>query len=118
MRYFVGTELGVANLLQRRFDWASNSLWYEEIPAAQDPERTIVFVGGKDAIVRAEVCVPFPSPRRSNSRSQRVLQYLKSHGMKKGIHFDPEGRHGQALVAGGLSFQKMIHWLRQTPTSK
>jgi len=55
MRYFVGTELGVANLLQRHFDWSSNSLWYEEIPGARDPVRTMFFLGGKDAIVCAEV---------------------------------------------------------------
>jgi hypothetical protein len=55
MRYFVGTELGVANLLQRHFDWASNSLWYEEIPNARDPSKTVFLLGGKDDIVCAEV---------------------------------------------------------------
>ena len=55
MSYFVGTELGVANLLQRHFDWSSNALWCEEIPNARDPERTLFLVGGKDAIVNAEV---------------------------------------------------------------
>lgn len=33
MRYFVGTELGVANVLRRHFDWTSNSLFYEEVRA-------------------------------------------------------------------------------------
>lgn len=55
IKYFVGTELGVANFLQRHFDWSSNSLWYEEIPAARDPSKTMFFLGGKDAIVNAEV---------------------------------------------------------------
>ena len=55
MRYFVGTELGVANFLQRHFEWASNSLWYEEIPQARDPSKTLFVLGGKDGIVCAEV---------------------------------------------------------------
>lgn len=77
MRYFVSSELGVANLLQvranhsfyipaksptdrapfaqRNFCWSSNSLWYDEIPHARDPRRTTFFLGGKDAIVNAEV---------------------------------------------------------------
>lgn len=55
MRYFVSTELGVANLLQRHFDWSSNALWYEEIPNARDPAKTMFVLGGKDDIVNAEV---------------------------------------------------------------
>jgi hypothetical protein len=55
MRYFVSTELGVANLLQRHFDWASNSLWFEEIPNARNPFKTFFLLGGKDDIVQAEV---------------------------------------------------------------
>lgn len=55
MRYFVCTELGVANLLQRHFDWASNSLWFEEIPKARDPSKAVFVLGGKDDIVCAEV---------------------------------------------------------------
>jgi hypothetical protein len=55
MQYFVSTELGVANLLQRHFDWSSNSLWFEEIPNARDPAKAIFMLGGKDAIVNSEV---------------------------------------------------------------
>ena len=51
----VGTELGVANLLQRHFDWVANSLWYEEIPNAHDPSKTLFLLGGKDNIVHSEV---------------------------------------------------------------
>ena len=53
MRYFVGSEVGVANLLQRHFDWSSNALWYDEIPNARDPSKTFFLVGGKDDIVNA-----------------------------------------------------------------
>jgi hypothetical protein len=59
MRYFVGTELGIAYLLQRNFDWTANALWYEDIPNARDPSRALFIVGGKDGIVHAEVCIPF-----------------------------------------------------------
>ena len=59
MKYFVGTELGVANLLQRHFDWVSNSLWYEEIPNARDPSKTLFVMGGQDAIINATVCMTF-----------------------------------------------------------
>ena len=55
MKYFVGMELGVANLLQRNFDWVANSLWFEEIPNARDPSKTMFILGGKDAIVHSEV---------------------------------------------------------------
>lgn len=59
IRYFVGTEVGVANLLQRHFDWLSNSLWFEEIPNARDPQRSLFLLGGKDSIVDAEVSIFF-----------------------------------------------------------
>ncbi|KDQ61819.1 hypothetical protein JAAARDRAFT_31292 [Jaapia argillacea MUCL 33604] len=55
MRYFTGTEVGVANLLQRHFDWNSNLLWFEEIPNARDPTKTMFLLGGKDVIVDSEV---------------------------------------------------------------
>ena len=55
IRYFVGTELGVANLLQRHFDWLSNTLWFEEIPNARDPSLSLFLLGGKDSILDAEV---------------------------------------------------------------
>jgi hypothetical protein len=56
MRYFVGQELGVANLLTRHFDWSANSLWAQEIPNVRDPSRTLFLLGGKDDILKAEVC--------------------------------------------------------------
>lgn len=55
MRYFVSMELGTANLLQRHFDWSSNSLFYEEIPNARDKQRTLFVLGGKDDIVASHV---------------------------------------------------------------
>ncbi|THH15209.1 hypothetical protein EW146_g5239 [Bondarzewia mesenterica] len=97
MRYFVSTELGVANLLQRNFDWSSNSLWYEEIPNARDPYRTKFFLGGNDIILNAE----------------RVKRYLTSHGVRKGLFYDPEGRHGQAFWAEGEGYKELVRWLTE-----
>lgn len=96
MRYFVGTELGVANHIQRQFDWSANSLWFEEIPAARDINRAAFFIGGKDSIIDGE----------------RVRRYLRSHGVRQGVRFDPEGRHGSALIAGSEGLQSVIAWLR------
>ncbi|KAH0839869.1 hypothetical protein J3R83DRAFT_820 [Lanmaoa asiatica] len=96
MRYFVGTELGIANTIQRHFDWSSNSLWFEEIPNARDPKKTLVVLGGKDAILNAE----------------RIMRYLGSHGVRKGIFFDPNGSHGQPFVAGGPAHSAIMSWLK------
>lgn len=96
MRYFVGTELGVANLLQRYFDWSSNSLFFEEIPNARDIRKTLFILGGKDDIVNAE----------------RVKRYLTSHGVRQNLWFYPESRHGQALVSGQPGYDELFRWLR------
>jgi len=96
MKYYVGTELGVANLLQRHFDWTGNSLFFEEIPNARDPRKTLFVLGGKDAIVE----------------THRVKKYLVSHGVKKNLWIDPNGRHGQALLVGGERLTDILDWLR------
>jgi len=98
IKYFVGTELGVANYLQRHFDWYANSLWYEEIPNARDSSKTMFFLGGKDDIVNA----------------QRVKRYLTSHGIRKGLWYDPNGRHGQAMLYGSPGQKEIFRWLLQT----
>ncbi|KAI0773436.1 hypothetical protein BC629DRAFT_1583095 [Irpex lacteus] len=97
MKFFVGTELGVANFLQRHFDWNANALWYEQIPNARDPHRTRFFLGGKDAIVDAG----------------RVKRYLTSHGVRDGLWFDPDGHHGQALLSGGKGHTEILRWLAE-----
>ncbi|KAK2466270.1 hypothetical protein APHAL10511_001912 [Amanita phalloides] len=97
MQYFVSTELGVANLLQRHFDWASNSLWYEEIPNARDPSKARFLLGGKDAILNSE----------------RIIRYLRSHGVNKGIWYDPQGCHGEPLMIGGPGHNEILKWLNE-----
>ncbi|KAF8663421.1 hypothetical protein AX16_000992 [Volvariella volvacea WC 439] len=98
MRYFVASELGVANTLQRHFDWVSNSLWYEEIPNARNRSKTFFLLGGKDDIIRAE----------------RVKKYLKSHGIHKGLWYDPEARHGQALIVNSPGFTEIMRWIQES----
>lgn len=114
MRYFVGTELGVVNLLQRNFDWSSNSLWYEEIPNARDPSKTMFLLGEKDSIINPAVSLQALRSSNSLTRSaQRVKLYLRSHGVRKGLWCDPNGRHGQALLAGGEGCKMVYDWLEE-----
>ncbi|KAJ8519372.1 hypothetical protein ONZ45_g3679 [Pleurotus djamor] len=97
MRYFVATELGVANLLQRHFDWSSNSLWFEEIPNARDPSKSFFLMGANDEVLRAD----------------RVHRYLRSHGVRKGLWLDPAGHHGSALIPGGEGHAAILEWLKE-----
>ncbi|KAF8076473.1 hypothetical protein FPV67DRAFT_1406656 [Lyophyllum atratum] len=97
MHYFVATELGVSNLLQRHFSWASNTLWYEEIPNARDPTKAFFLLGGKDTLINSE----------------RVKRYLTSHGIKQGIWYDPNGHHGQALLPGSRGHFEILRWVRE-----
>ncbi|KZT62135.1 hypothetical protein CALCODRAFT_505727 [Calocera cornea HHB12733] len=97
MWYFVGAELGVANALQRHFVWSNNILWFEEICHARDPQRFMVVLGGKDAIVDTE----------------RVKLYLEAHGVRQGLLFDPEGRHGSALLRNGTGLRTVVDWIRE-----
>ncbi|KIY74048.1 hypothetical protein CYLTODRAFT_416320 [Cylindrobasidium torrendii FP15055 ss-10] len=98
MRYFVSSELGIAYMLTRRFDWTSNALWASEIPNASDVSKTLFVLGGKDLIIKAH----------------RARQYLVSHGIGNSLHYDETGQHGQALMLTGESHQKIMSWLRQT----
>ncbi|KAJ7590911.1 hypothetical protein C8J56DRAFT_1013742 [Mycena floridula] len=102
MRYFVGSELGVANLLQRHFDWSSNSLFFEDIPNAKDPKKVLFVIGGKDAIVN----------------TPRVIKYLSSHGIRKNLWVDPSARHGQALISGQPGHTEILRWLAEDSGSK
>ncbi len=46
--------------------------------------------------------------------SQRMRQYLTSHGIRKGLKFDPEGRHGEALFTRGESHREFLRWLHKS----
>jgi len=97
MYYFVGSELGVANFLQRHFDWSSNALWYEEIPNGRDPSKAMFVLGGQDEIISSE----------------RIMRYLRSHGVRKGLVFTPHHIHGTALRAGTGVYEQIMDWLRE-----
>lgn len=113
--FFVGTELGVANLLRRQFDWSSNALWYEEIPNARDPSKTIFLLGGQDDIINAKVRLPLEYiSQLLKTCTQRVEKYLTSHGVRKGLFYDPDALHGTALRSGSAGHTKVMQWLRET----
>ncbi|KAF7292390.1 hypothetical protein HMN09_01223100 [Mycena chlorophos] len=95
-RYVIAQEVGTAALMYRNFDWATNALWYENIPNARDPSKTIFLLGGKDALIN----------------TQRAKTYLTSHGISEGLWYDPEGEHGSALRSGGEGHKLILKWLR------
>ncbi|KAH8105879.1 hypothetical protein BXZ70DRAFT_917198 [Cristinia sonorae] len=99
IKYFVGMELGVAYYIRRHFCWSSNTLWYDEIPNAHDPSKAMFVVGGKDDIV--------------NGPSQAISP---SHGVNKGLFYNPNGRHGQPLLTIDKSFGEIVKWLREPTT--
>ncbi|KAF8309542.1 hypothetical protein DL93DRAFT_2230807 [Clavulina sp. PMI_390] len=99
MRYFVGSELGIANYIQRNFDWSSNTLFFEEIPNALDPRRTMFFIGGKDAVLSGD----------------RVRKYLKLHGVTEdNLIFTPTAAHGEALLPVGPIMPRIMEWIKAT----
>jgi hypothetical protein len=64
MNYFASTEIGIANLLQRQFDWAANTLFFEDIPHALDPSRNKFIVANNDVVLCAPVSPPLAFVRR------------------------------------------------------
>jgi len=95
MWYFVGSELGTANLLQRHFDWTSNMLGLEDVKNATDPMNTLFILGGKDAI----------------SDTERLRDYLHAHGVNKGLIFDAHGGHGAGILVSGSGVDAIVDWV-------
>jgi hypothetical protein len=56
----VATEVGIANYIHRHFVWSDNTLFVDEIPNADDPTKTAIFLGGKDIIIDAAVSHSWP----------------------------------------------------------
>lgn len=110
MRYFIGTELGVANYLHRHFDWALNLLWPGEIPGFKDGNRCAVFLAGQDAVLNAP----------------RVRRHLLDQGMKEaaegedplsggsGLIMDWEAAHGESLIESSIYCQLVKRWLERS----
>ena len=67
IRYFVGRELGVANLLQRHFDWFANLLFPQDIPSLTNPHKSAFFLAVNDSILHP----------------QRNRKHLRQHGVKE-----------------------------------
>ncbi len=98
MRYFVARELGVANTLQRRFDWISSLLRTCDIPGKGDPRLASVFLSERDAIVD----------------TPRVASYLTGEGMGEGqgMTVFPKQKHGDAMLGIGKPFEQVMAWCR------
>ncbi|WVQ79387.1 hypothetical protein IAT38_001484 [Cryptococcus sp. DSM 104549] len=91
--YFIASEVGIANYIQRNFDWTENTLFFNEIPNATDPSKTAFFLGGHDIIIDAA----------------RVRKYLERHGVTTGLHWDPLAGHGDGLA--GASRDRVVMYV-------
>jgi hypothetical protein len=36
-----------------------------------------------------------------------------SHGVRKGLYYNPQGQHGLALIPGTESFKESMTWLKE-----
>ncbi|WWD20201.1 hypothetical protein CI109_104677 [Kwoniella shandongensis] len=97
--YFIACEVGIANYIQRNFDWTENTLFFDEIPNATDPTKTAFFLGGHDIIIDAS----------------RVRRYLERHGVTNGIHWDQNAGHGDGLA--GSSRDRVVMYVGTGSTS-
>lgn len=66
--YFVASEVGIANYIQRHFNWCDNTLFIEDIPNATTAHMAAYFLGGKDIIIDA-------------ARTRRYLEKSKGYLM-------------------------------------
>ncbi|EGG07931.1 uncharacterized protein MELLADRAFT_116143 [Melampsora larici-populina 98AG31] len=109
MRYYIGTELGVAKYLHRHFDWVANILWPAELPDFKDGNRCSVFLAGRDSVLNAP----------------RVRKYLLQNGMTEvgtekgepgqaaaGLVMAWDAAHGESLIEG--HFERIKSWLERT----
>lgn len=93
LKYLIATELGIANTIQRHFDWSTNSLFLEDVPNVVEAEKTLFVLGGEDIIVDAK----------------RVKRYLTRHGVRAGLQYDPTKSHSDGLR--GSSLDRLMIWL-------
>lgn len=93
--YFVASEVGIANYIQRHFNWSDNTLFIEEIPNAHDATRTAFFLAGKDVIVDAERLRRYLESRESDLHGKIILM---ADGVRRGLHWDAAGGHGDGLL--------------------
>lgn len=96
MRYFVARELGVANTLQRNFDWISSLLQPTDIPNLGDASKASVFLSERDAIVD----------------TPRISTYLAGEGMDEsaGLKIFAKQKHGESMMGHGESFRTVMSW--------
>ncbi|KAH9819625.1 hypothetical protein DFH28DRAFT_1122364 [Melampsora americana] len=111
IRYFIGTELGVAKSLHRHFDWVANILWPAELPYFRDGNRCAVFLAGRDSVLNA--------PRVRNYLLQNgMIEAEKEKGEAEqtaaGLVMDWDAAHGESLIEGGVSFEPIKSWLERT----
>lgn len=97
--YFVASEVGIANYIQRHFNWRDNTLFIEEVPNARDATRTAVFLGGKDVIVDAQRVRTYL--KRSESSLHDMIMTVD--GVTGGLHWNANAGHGDGLLGEARS---------------
>jgi hypothetical protein len=67
----------------QHFDWADNTLFFDQIPNATDPRKTAIFLGAHDIIIDAAVSISIPHHIKSHDITQdltdlqRTRKYLE-----------------------------------------
>ncbi|KAF8341415.1 uncharacterized protein EI90DRAFT_2965783 [Cantharellus anzutake] len=101
-KYFVASEMGIANYIQRNWDWSANTLFFQEIPHPHDAYRTRIFLSGRDQIVSAK----------------RVRRYFAFHGLtdvdSKTVFVHEGATHAEAMFLGGAGLRFIVNWLKAT----
>lgn len=112
--YFVASEVGIANYIQRHFNWCDNTLFVEEIPNAREATKSAFFLGGRDIIVDAERVRRYLERselswgiRQGRARRPPCVQLAKMQGVggtltpdgvTRGLHWDADAGHGDGLL--------------------
>jgi len=95
LRYFVARELGIANTITRHFEWSSNVLLPNELPNANDPQRTRIFLAGSDTVLDAP----------------GVQKYLARNGIVDTVTYVPGEHHGGTIMVPNRHLDDMVSWL-------
>lgn len=95
MSYFIATETGLANTLQRSFSWSCNLLWPQELEKSSSK----IFLGGLDIVYD----------------SYRVKDYLMRHGfdLDYQIHFMDSFQHGECLIKSKGCFDVISEFINE-----
>lgn len=97
--WLYGTD-ALTDLALQHFDWADNTLFFDEIPHGTDPDRTAFFIGGKDIILDAGVragcpqTALTPSVQNADLISPVACETIPRTTWVDSLPIPPFGEHG------------------------